>query len=159
LQVLGLQPGRAWIVSVGRLLTVADPEQPRRSYKWYNHVAPTLVVEEAEASVRIIDPSLARAGPVTLAEWAGCMNVRLFEVSDVGLSQTEILGRQAARTLQGRELDAVIFNLPLGEPPIPEKGGSGFRIDADPPEGVSIYAHRLMQRILELRGRRRRNQP
>jgi len=36
------------------------------------------------------------------------------------------MGRQTALTLRGQRLDTVLFGLRLGEPPIPELGGSGF---------------------------------
>jgi hypothetical protein len=148
LQGLGLEPGRAWAVSVGRPLSFPFPKDPRRSYKWRNHVAPTLRVTEVEHGVLVIDPSLTAAGPLTVSEWAAALRVRSVEVSEVALSQQEILARQAARALQGQELDAVLFSLRLGEAPIPEVGGSGFALAPDPPEGVSALAHRLMKDYL-----------
>jgi hypothetical protein len=41
-----------------------------------------------------------------------------------------------------------IFLLERSQAPIPEIGGSGYRIDADPPQGVSAFAHAEMQRLL-----------
>src|SRR6266511_1383322 len=66
LQAMGLEPGRAWAVSVGRRLSFPHPTSPDRSYKWENHVAPTLTVEEAEPGTLVIDPSISPAGPLTL---------------------------------------------------------------------------------------------
>jgi hypothetical protein len=73
------------------------------------------------------------------------MSARSFEVSPVGLPQTAILARQTARTLAARDLDAVLFVLELGEPPILDAGGSGFVIGPDPPAGVGAYAHEWMK--------------
>jgi hypothetical protein len=145
IQALGFQPGRAWAVYVGRLLTVPHPYNPGEFYKWKNHVAPTVSVQGMEYGVLVIDPSLSRTGPLTLTEWAAAMRARSIEVSNVGLSQAEILSRQTARALQGRDLDALVFSLKLGEPPIAEAGGTGFRIDRDPPEGVSTFARKQMK--------------
>jgi hypothetical protein len=149
LQALGLTPGRAWAVSVGRVLIAPSPDDPKRSYKWKNHVAPTVPVEGAEQGLLVIDPSLSRTGPFSLTEWAGRMGVKSLEISNIGLSQAEILGRQSARALQGRDLDAMVFCLRLGEPPIPEAGGSGFWIDKDPLAGPSAYVRQQMKIFLD----------
>jgi hypothetical protein len=80
-----------------------------------------------------------------------------IEVSTGGLAQADILDRQTARALRGEELDAVIFNLPLGVAPIPEMGGTGFRIGTDPPDGPGAFARKELQRIRdEIKGRRGR---
>jgi hypothetical protein len=149
LQALGLNPGRAWALSVGRDLRAAHPDNPRRCYTWGNHVAPTLPVAGVEYGLLVIDPSLSRTGPLTLTAWAAAMNARSIEVSRVGLSQAEILNRHAARALQGQGLDAVIYALALGEPPIPEEGGSGYRVGKDPVEGITAHAHGRMVDFLE----------
>jgi hypothetical protein len=72
------------------------------------------------------------------------MRARSIEVSEVPLSQAEILSRQTARALTGQDLDAVVFSLARGQAPIPERGGSGFVLGPDPAEGVSAYARRKM---------------
>jgi hypothetical protein len=149
LQGMGLEPGRVWALSVGRPLSFPVLKDPRRSYKWRNHVAPTLRVSEVEYGVLVIDPSLSAAGPVTVREWGAALRVRAIEVSEIPLSQQEILARQSARALQGQELDAVLFILQLGVAPIPEVGGSGFALAPDPPDGVSALAHRLMRDYLQ----------
>jgi hypothetical protein len=141
---MGINPGRAWAVMVGRPLVVANPANPKTPYKWLNHTAPTIAVEGAPHGVLVIDPSLSRTAPLTLYEWAGAMKARSVEVSEIPLSQAEILARQTTRALAGQDLDAIIFSLARGQPPIPEKGGSGFVIGPDPGEGVSVYAHRRM---------------
>jgi hypothetical protein len=149
LQALGLHPGRAWALSVGRHLRAPHPDNPKDQYAWRNHIAPTLPVARVEYGVLVIDPSLSRTGPFTLTAWAAAMNARSIEVSQVGLSQAEILNRHAARALRGQELDAMLFVLSLGEPPIPELGGSGYRIGPDPPEGVRAHAHDRMVDFLD----------
>jgi Glutaminase len=155
LLAMGLTPGRAWAMAVGRLLRFPQPDDPRRSYKWQNHVAPTVSVSGAEHGVLVLDPSLSPGGPVTLRAWAVLLRVRSVEISTVGLSQAEILSRQAARALRGEELDAILFNLGLGEAPIPERGGTGFCIGPDPPRGVSIWARLKLEEIRKLMEQRR----
>jgi hypothetical protein len=145
LLVLGLEPGRAWAISVGRPLSFPQPGNPRRRYKWANHVAPTVPVAGAAYGVLVIDPSLCPDGPCPLMDWAALLGAQSVEVAVVGLLQADILQRQAARALQGMDLDTVVFSLRLGEAPLPEVGGSGFRIDADPPEGPSEFARKEMR--------------
>ena len=141
---MGIDPGRAWAVSVGKPLAVANPVQPKKTIKWGNHTAPTVAVEGAEHAVLVIDPSLSPTGPMTLSQWAGKMKASLIEVSEVPLSQAEILNRQTTRALAGQDLDAIVFSLARGQAPIPERGGSGFVLGPDRAEGVSAYAHRKM---------------
>jgi hypothetical protein len=144
---MGIEPGRIWAVAVDRPLAFPKPDNPSKSFKWNNHVAPSVMVEGVELSVLVIDPS-TQTGPVALTHWAASMGARVIEVSDRGLSQADILSRQSARALRGQGLDAVLFNLRLGEPPIPEKGGSGFCIGADPAAELSRFARAVMQRLL-----------
>lgn len=144
MEVRRIDPGRVWAVMVGRQLVVANPANPKAPFKWLNHTAPTVAVEDAPHGVLVIDPSLSSAGPMTLYEWAEAMKARSVEVSEVPLSQAEILARQTIRALAGQDLDAIIFSLARGRAPIPEMGGSGFVIGPDPAEGVSAYSHRRM---------------
>jgi hypothetical protein len=147
IQAMGIEPGRAWAVAVDRLLAFTNPDNPRQSFKWRNHVAPTVAVEGVEHGSLVIDPS-TQTGPVTLAEWAASFKARAIEVSYEALSQAEILDRQRAWALRGQGLDAVIFSLGLGQPPVPECGGSGFRIDPDPPAGPGAFPRAQMRRLL-----------
>jgi hypothetical protein len=110
-------------------------------------VAPTVTVDGAEHGVLVIDPS-TQAGPAALTDWAASLGARFTEVSNTGLSQAEIMSIQSARALRGQGLDAILFSLRLGEPPIPEMGGSGFRIGPDPATGPSTFARGEMQRLL-----------
>jgi hypothetical protein len=148
MEAMGIDPGRAWAVAVGRDLVIRHPTQPRATIKWRNHTAPVVAVEGAEHAVSVIDPSLSMTGPMTLPEWAGAMRAWSVEIADVPLSQAQILERQRVRALAGQDLDAVVFCLERGTAPIPEVGGSGFRLDADPPQGVSAFAHETMRRLL-----------
>jgi hypothetical protein len=118
LQAVGYEPGRVWAVSVGRPLAAPNPDNPRQTYKWNSHVAATVRVEQAEHEVMVIDPSLSDSGAVTIGEWATAMSATTIEVSRAGLSEEMILNLQAERMLQGSNLDAVLFILSLGEPPV-----------------------------------------
>jgi hypothetical protein len=148
LQIMGIEAGRAWALAVDRLLAFPNPANRRQSFKWRNHGAPTVASAGVEHGVLVLDPS-TQTGPVTLGEWAAAMRARVIEVFDRGLSQAEILNRQSARALRGQQLDAVLFNLRLSEPPILERGGSGFRIGPDPVEGPRAFARAEMRRLLQ----------
>jgi hypothetical protein len=144
---MGIDPGRAWALAVDRPLAFPNPANPRQTFKWHNHTAPTVCVESVEHGVLVIDPS-TQTSPVTAVEWMASMRARAIEVSNRGMSQTGVLQMQSARALRGEGLDAVLFLLELGEPPIPERGGSGFRIGPDPPAGPSTFARTEMRRLL-----------
>jgi len=149
LEPMGIDPGRAWLVSVGRKLSVPDPLNPGSKITWENHVAPTVAVEGEPHGILVIDPSLSKTGPLTLHEWAGAARARVVEVSELPLTQSQILKLQAARVLSGgQSMDAIVFSLQRGQAPLPDVGGSGFRIAPDPPEGVSAFAHAQMQEFL-----------
>jgi hypothetical protein len=151
MEAMGINPGRAWAIYVSRKLSIPDPMNPRQPIAWNNHVAPTIAVEGAPHGVLVIDPSLSKTGPSTLQEWAGAMRTRSIEVSEIPLTQAQILDRQTARVLAGGvPLDAIVFALERDRAPLPDVGGSGFRIAADPPQGVSKFAHEEMQRLLAL---------
>jgi hypothetical protein len=147
---MGIDPGRVWAVSVGRALAVSNPINPKGPpIRWYNHTAPTVAVAPSSQGVRVIDPSSPGAtGPLTIHDWAGEIRAKSIVVSEEPLSQERILEMQRTRALAGQELDAIVFHLGLGVAPIPEKGGSGFRIDLDPPEGVSAFARTEMKKFL-----------
>jgi len=44
MEQLGINPGRAWALSVGRDLVITDPLNPQGKITWNNHVAPTVAV-------------------------------------------------------------------------------------------------------------------
>jgi hypothetical protein len=160
MEQMGIDPGRAWVLSVGRDLVIPDPLQPRGTITWNNHVSPTVAVEGVAHGILVIDPSLSKTEPMTLLDWAAAMRARSIEVSEVPLTQAQILELQSARvTGGGRPLDAILFSLERGTAPLPDVGGSGFRIGADPPEGVSEFAHQQQRKYLELQSRMRPGQP
>ncbi len=160
MELLGINPGRAWVLAVGQDLVIADPLNPRGRLRWNNHVAPLVAVAGVPHGVLVIDPSLSRVGPMTLLEWAAAMRARAIEISHVPLTQAQILQVQADRvTGGGQPLDAVLFTLPRGEAPLPDVGGSGFRIGPDPPEGVSVFSHQQQKKYLELQSKMRPGQP
>jgi hypothetical protein len=144
-------------VSIGRKLSAPDPLNPRSKISWENHVAPTVAVEGQPHGMLVIGPSLSKTGPLTLSEWAGAARARVVEISELPLTQAQILELQTARVLSGcPPLDAVVFSLQRGQAPLPDLGGSGFRIAPDPPEGVSEFAHAQMQEFLRRQGQMRR---
>src|SRR5438105_2426780 len=71
MEAMGINAGRAWLVSVGRRLSVPDPVNPGCKIAWENHVAPTVAVEGQPHGMLVIDPSLSESGALTLSEWAG----------------------------------------------------------------------------------------
>ncbi len=153
---MGLTPRRAWALSLGRDLTVADPFDPRGKITWNNHVAPTVTAAGVPQGVLVIDPSLSKTGPMTLIEWAVVMRVRSVEISEVPLTQAQILDLQTARVVGGGQpLDAILFSLDRGTAPLLDVGGSGFRIGPDPPEGVSVFARQQQQQCLKLQNQLR----
>jgi hypothetical protein len=147
LQALGIEPRRAWVLAMDRPLVFPDPANPRQFYNWHNHVAPTVAVEDVAYGVLVLDPS-TQTGPAVLTDWTRSMGPRQIEVSSRGLSLAEIQQLRAERGLSGQGLDAIVFHLKLGEPPIPDQGGSGFRFGPDPEEGPSAFARATMQRLL-----------
>src|SRR5207302_754182 len=80
---LGINPGRAWAISVGKQLAVENPARPNTTIKWGNHTAPTVAVEDVEHGVVFIDPALSQTGPLTIVQWAGAMRARSIEVSEI----------------------------------------------------------------------------
>ena len=139
--------GSRLALAVDRPLAFPNPANPKQSFKWNNHVAPTVAATVVEFGALVIDPS-TQTEPVTLREWVASMRARSIVVSEAGMSEADIIALQSARAVQGAGLDAVVFRLRLGESPIPELGGGGFRIGPQPVEGASAFAHSEMQRLL-----------
>ncbi len=97
---------------------------------------------------------------MTLLEWAEAMRARSIEISLETRTQAQILELQTARvTGGGQPLDAILFSLPRGQAPLPDVGGSGFRLGPDPPEGVSLFSHQQQQKYLQLQSKMRPGQP
>jgi hypothetical protein len=158
MQGMGLDVGRAWAATVSKPLVGRNPDNPREGYPWRNHVAPTVSVAGIEHGVLVIDPSLSRTGPLTLPEWAKIMGVKNYEISTSGMSEVELQARHVALGNRGG-LDAMLFNLKLTEPPIPEAGGSGFMIGPDPAVDLSDFAREEMKGFLQSQNRRQGKRP
>jgi hypothetical protein len=157
---MGIDPGRSWELSVGRDLVIGDPLNLPGKLSWNNHVAPIVAVEGVPHGVLVIDPSLSKTGPMPLLDWAKTMRVWSIVISEVPLTQAQIAELQTARVIGGEQpLDAILFSLERGQAPLPDVGGSGFRIGTDPPEGVSDFAHQQQQKYLELQSRLIPRQP
>jgi hypothetical protein len=76
------------------------------------------------------------------------------------LTQSEIMELQRSRVTSGDlPLDAIVFLLERTQAPLPDVGGSGFRIGVDPPEGVSVFARKQQQLYLKLQSQIQPNQP
>ena len=148
IEAMGIEPGRVWALTADRQLAVPDPAHPRRLIPWNNHVAPTVEIETRPPGLVVIDPSLSRTGPLSIEGWAAAMRVRQLHISNTPLGVSLMNELRTQAVLQGRSIDAFLFLLPRGMAPIPELGGSGFRLGADPAEGVHAFAHREMQRLL-----------
>jgi hypothetical protein len=159
LETMGVNAGRATILTGGKQLAVADPLNPGRFLQWNNHTAPFVAVGGHPDGLLVIDPSLSEAGPVTITEWAGVMRARVLHVSDVPLSVSRMGELQTTAGIQGRPIDAFVFLLERGIAPVPERGGSGFRLAADPSNGVSAFAHEQMRHYLKLQTQLRRGRP
>ena len=110
-------------------------------------------MDGAPYDVLVIDPSLSRVGPMTLPDWVGAVNTKNVEYSAVSLTQADINEMQTVRVLGGGDpIDALVFLLPYGVPPLSDIGGSGFRVEPDPHEGVRHFAHMRMDEIFRIIG-------
>jgi hypothetical protein len=148
---MGIDPGRAWELTVpGKTLSVANPRNPRQPIRWGNHTAPTVAVGVTAADIRIIDPSLPTVkGPLTVPEWAAAIKLTVYEVLDRPLSQAEMLARFAQGTTAGRNLEGFVYLVERGVSPVSDILGSGFRIAADPPEGIPAFVQKEVQRLFQ----------
>jgi hypothetical protein len=90
------------------------------------------------------------------AQLMAAMSATSVEVSRVGLPESAILNLQAERMLQGIELNAILFILSVGEPPVTSRGGSGFIIGPDPAEGPGAYTRRMIPLLMAKQNRRER---
>ncbi len=117
---LGLVPRKVWTIARGPedRLWVNPQGRPGAVIAWDFHLAPTLAVEEAGGAVRelVFDPALF-GGPVAIEAWADAQH------------DTPRVIRTA-----------------LGEPPVPEWGGSGYWPLPDPERGIDNHARAEMER-------------
>ncbi len=118
LLALRLVPRKVWTIARGLedRLWVRPPGRPGAVIVWDFHVAPTLPVAEAGGAVRelVFDPALFD-GPVAIEAW-----------------------RDAQHDTPR------VTHTTLGEPPVPEWGGSGYWPLPDPPEGVEENVRETM---------------
>jgi hypothetical protein len=148
---MGLDPGRAWALAVpGKSLSVPNPRNPRQAIRWANHTAPTVALDATTQGVRVIDPSLPGVkGPLAIHEWAATIKLTVYEVPAQPLSQAEMLAIFGQSIMKGESLEGFIFVVARGVSPVSDIPGSGFRIAADPPEGIGAFVNREVQRLFK----------
>jgi len=126
LQDLGASPSKVWTFASSRndLLWVDTPNHPDGKVKWGYHVAPTIPVQQEDGTVKdmVVDPSLFDH-PVTVEEWR----------------ETQHDNPKVVKTK-------------IGEPPIPENGGSGYWPSEDPPKGTDADARKTMENFKSKEG-------
>jgi hypothetical protein len=115
----GLAPSKVWAfaASTSDLLWTEAPDQPLGRVQWGYHVAPVLVVQDADNNVReaVFDPLLFDH-PASVEDWLDALH------------DTPTLVRTA-----------------LGEPPLPARGGTGYWPGPDPLEGPDEHAHETLE--------------
>jgi hypothetical protein len=153
--VLGIDPGRAWALAVpGKTLSVPDPLNPRQSIRWGNHTAPVVAIDPTPQGIRVIDPALPGAsGPLTIEAWAAAVRLGVYEMPGKPLSQAEMLDRFSQGMMKGQDLQGFLYVVERGISPVADLPGSGFRLAADPPEGIPAFVHKEVQRLFEEQAR------
>jgi hypothetical protein len=91
----------------------------------------------------------AELRPLTQTE-AASIGLVAWEMPGKPLSQAEMLSIFAERTMKGQDLHGFVFVVERGVSPVSDIKGSGFRLDVDPPQGVSMFAHERMQDYLKI---------
>jgi hypothetical protein len=152
MMAMGIDPGRAWAMTVpGKTLRVLDPHNPKQPIRWQNHTAPIVAQDSTPQGIRVIDPSLPGVkGPLSVAEWATSIGLIAFEMPGNPLTQAEMLSIFADRTMKGQDIHGFVFIVESGVSPLSDIKGSGFRLDVDPPQGVSAFARDRMQDYLKI---------
>lgn len=114
--------GKVWTFAGDRPLRVETTNHPDGYVEWGYHVAPTIQVVDENGNVveMTIDPSI-ESRPVTTDEWV----------------DTSANGG-----------DPYVVTTELGEPPIPQNGGSGYWPGLDPAEGADAHAEETMDEYL-----------
>jgi hypothetical protein len=146
---MGIDPGRAWaMVAPGKAMSVPNPVNPRQPHRWLNHTAPTVALDGTRQGIRVIDPSVPGVkGPLTIDAWAAAIKLTPFEMPARPLTQAEMLSIFAERTAKGQDLKGFVLVVERGVSPVADVPGSGFRIAADPPQGVSAFVQSETQRL------------
>ena len=115
----GLTPSKVWAFAAGvtDLLWTETPDHPDGRVEWGYHVAPVLMVRGEDGGSRemAFDPVLFDR-PVPVEEWRNALH------------DTPTLVRTAP-----------------GEPPFPERGGSGYWPGPDPLEGPEVHARETLE--------------
>jgi Putative addiction module component len=153
---------RTWALAVGQDLVSTDPSTQAENSDGTTMSRLLLPWRGFPTESWSSTPRSLATGPMTLLDWARAMRARSIEISAVPLTQAQILQLQTAQvTSEGQPLDAVLFSLPRGQAPLPDVGGSGFRIGPDPPEGASAFSHQQQQKqkYLQLESKMRPGQP
>jgi len=148
---MGIDPGRAWALAApGKALSVTNPLNPRQPIRWGNHTAPTVAIDATRRGVRVIDPSLPGVkGPLTIEEWAAAIGLTAWEMFSKPLPQAEMLNLVAQYAMKGQDLQGFVYVVARGVSPVSDIPGSGFRIAADPPEGVPAFVNKEVQRLFK----------
>ncbi|MCX7113377.1 MAG: protein-glutamine glutaminase family protein [Proteobacteria bacterium] len=126
MQKLGASPSKVWTFASSKNdpLWVNTPNHPSGKVIWNYHVAPTIPVQQEDGTVKdmVVDPSLFDH-PVTVEEWR----------------ETQHDNPKVVKTK-------------IGEPPIPENGGSGYWPSEDPPKGTDADARKTMENFKSKEG-------
>ena len=122
----GLTPSKEWAfaASATDLLWTETPHHPTGRVQWGYHVAPALAVRgpDGVSQEMVFDPLLFDR-PVSVEEWRKALH------------DTPTLVRTAP-----------------GEPPLPERGGSGYWPGPDPLEGPDAHARETLEEYRERSG-------
>lgn len=114
-----LTPSKVWAFAASDtdLLWIESPGHSNRRVEWLYHVAPALPVRNADGDSQemVLDPVLFDR-PVSIEEWLSALHDTPTSV------QTAI-----------------------GEPPLPERGGSGYWPSSDPLEGPDVHASATLE--------------
>jgi hypothetical protein len=146
---MGIDPGRAWALAVpGKSLGVPNPLNLKQPIRWGNHTAPTVAIADTPQGIRVIDPALPGVkGPLLIEKWAATINLIAYEMAGKPLSQAEMLNIFVEHTMKGQNLQGFVFVTERGVSPVSDIPGSGFRLAADPPEGIPAFVNKEVQRL------------
>jgi hypothetical protein len=115
----GLAPFKVWAfaASVTDLLWTEPPDYAHGRVQWAYHVAPALMVREAEGEARemAFDPLLFDQ-PVPVEDWRNALH----------------------------DTPTLVRTVP-GEPPLPARGGTGYWPGPDPLEGPALHARETLE--------------
>jgi uncharacterized Zn-binding protein involved in type VI secretion len=120
MELMGLTPKKVWSFASDYAdpLWVNTPNHPAGKVSWGYHVAPTIPIRGTDGKVQdmVVDPSMFNQ-PATIDEWRNAQHDK-----------------------------PTIIQTKLGEPPIPQNGGSGYWPSQDPIEGKDKHAYKTMKK-------------